>query len=179
MPLIRGPMPILPNSRHERFAQELAKGSSIGAAYVAAGFKAHDSNASRLSRKEQVRARVDEILAAGATQAGVTVQRIVEELAKVGFANMHDYMRVGPDGNPVLDFGRLTRDQAAALGEVTVEDFRDGRGEDAREVRRVKFKLHDKLSALEKLGKHLGMFSDKVQHTGEVTIVFDTVDAEA
>jgi hypothetical protein len=34
----------------------------------------------------------------------------------------------------------LTRDQAAALVEVTVEDFKDGRGENSRDVRRVKFK---------------------------------------
>jgi hypothetical protein len=46
-----------------------------------------------------------------------------------------------PDGYPVLDYSELTRDQAAALVEVTVEDFKDGRGDDARDVRRVKFKL--------------------------------------
>jgi phage terminase small subunit len=34
----------------------------------------------------------------------------------------------------------------------------DGRGEDAREVKRVKLKLSDKQAALEKLGKHLGMW---------------------
>jgi phage terminase small subunit len=161
-------MPILPNSRHERFAQELAKGSSIGAAYAAAGFRPHDSNASRLSRNEHVRARVEELLAAGAEKAGVTVQRIVEELAKVGFANMQDYMRVGPDGDPVLDFSQLSRDQAAALAEVTVEDFKDGRGEDAREVRRVKFKLAD---------KHLGMFNDKGPQGGEIRIILNGADA--
>jgi hypothetical protein len=36
----------------------------------------------------------------------------------------------------------------AALSEVTVEDFADGRGEDVRAVRRVKFKLYDKRAAL-------------------------------
>ena len=56
--------------------------------------------------------------------------------------------------DPVLDWSKLTRDQAAALIEVTVEDFLDGRGEDAREVRRVHFKLANKIDALELLGKH-------------------------
>lgn len=171
-------MPVLSNAKHERFAQEIAKGTAIGAAFVAAGYKANDGNASRLNGNEKVRARVGELLAAGAEQAGVTVQRIVEELAKVGFANMQDYMKVGPDGDPVLDFSGLTRAQAAALAEVTVEDFKDGRGEDARDVRRVKFKLNDKLSALEKLGKHLGMFSDKPRDPIDITIRFDKVDAD-
>ena len=61
---------------------------------------------------------------------------------------MADYMKSTPQGDPYLDFSALTRDQAAALSEVTVEDFLDHRGEEARSVRRVKFKLHDKQAAL-------------------------------
>ena len=172
-------MPILSNSKHERFAQALAQGMSASAAFVEAGYNAHEGNASRLRGNEKVKARVDELLSAGAEKAGVTVQRIVEELAKVGFANMLDYMRSGPDGDPYLDFSSLTRDQAAALGEVTVEDFKEGRGENARDVRRVKFKLNDKLSALEKLGKHLGMFKDKVEHSGPGGGPMQTEDVSA
>ena len=80
---------------------------------------------------------------------------------------MLDYMKIGPDGDPVLNFAKLTRNQAAALVEVTVEDFLDGRSEDAREVRKVKFKLADKRGALDLLGKHLGLFRDRVEHTGK------------
>lgn len=159
-------MPVLPNAKHERFAQAVAQGQSASQAYVTAGYAANEGNAGRLNRNERVRARIEEILSEGAEKAGVTVQRIIDELAKVGFANMADYMRGGADGDPYLDFSRLTREQAAALGEVTVEDFKDGRGSDARDVRRVRFKLHDKLSALEKLGKHLGMFKERVEHSG-------------
>ena len=159
-------MPILSKPKYELFAQELAKGTKPGVAYVVAGFNAHASNAVRLSKNEHVAARVAELLAVGAERAGVTVQRIVEEFAKIGFANMADYMRAGEGGDPYLDFSALTRDQAAALCEVTVEDFKDGRGGDARDVRRIKFKLHDKLNALEKLGKHVGMFKEKVEVTG-------------
>src|SRR5712672_3014311 len=69
--------------------------------------------------------------------------------------------------DPVLDWSKLTRDQAAALIEVTVEDFLDGRGEDAREVRKVKFKLADKRGPLVDLGKHLGLFKERVELTGK------------
>lgn len=53
------------------------------------------------------------------------------------------------------------------MAEVTVEDFMDGRGEGAREVRRIRFKLYDKRAALVDIGRHLGMFTDKVQLTGK------------
>jgi hypothetical protein len=62
----------------------------------------------------------------------------LEELSKLGRAKMADYMRVGPDGDPVLNFAGLSRDRSAALVEVSVEVFMHGCGEDAREVRKVR-----------------------------------------
>jgi phage terminase small subunit len=90
----------------------------------------------------------------------ITKESILGELAKIAFANMQDYMKVGEDGQPSLNFKDLNRAQAAALAEITVEEFKDGRS-DKREVRRVKFKLANKLDALELLGKHLGLFIER------------------
>ncbi|MCX5516219.1 terminase small subunit [Kaistia algarum] len=172
-------MPRLDNPRHERFAQARAKGEAVGVAYITAGYKQHDSNPTRLDSYPEVVARIAEIQGRGAARAEITIQRVLEELAKVGFANMADYMRAGADGDPYLDFSALSRDQAAALAEVTVEDFRDGRGEDARDVRRVKFKLADKLGALEKIGNHLGMFKKKLEVTGADGGPIETKDVSA
>lgn len=97
----------------------------------------------------------------------ITAESVVAELAKLGFCNMQDYMRSGTDGDPYLDFSALTRDQAAALSEVTVEDYVEGRGKDARDVKRVKFKLADKRAALVDLGRHLGLFKERVELTGK------------
>lgn len=95
----------------------------------------------------------------------ITADRVLQELAKIAFANMGDYMAIGADGDPCLDFSALTHDQTAALVEVTVEDFKDGRGAKARDVRRVKFKLSDKRGALVDIGRHLGMFADRHEQT--------------
>jgi phage terminase small subunit len=99
-------------------------------------------------------------MAKRAARTEITSDRVLNELAKIGFANMADYVQI-VGGEPVIDLSSMTRDQAAAINEVTVEDFKDGRGEDARDVRRVKFKLSDKRAALVDIGKHLGMFKDK------------------
>ena len=83
---------------------------------------------------------------------------------------MADYMKVGPGGDPYLDFSALTRDQTAALHEVTVEDYVDGRGDDARDVKRVRFKLYDKRAALVDLGRHLGLFEIKHRIDGKIEV---------
>jgi len=57
-------MPVLPNARWERFAQELAKGTSQAKAYAAAGYKPSDAHASRLASNGQVAGRVAELRAA-------------------------------------------------------------------------------------------------------------------
>jgi phage terminase small subunit len=167
-------MPVLKNARRERFAQELAKGKPVGEAYVLAGYKPHPANPTMLAKNRGVSERVSELLSRrqhiedkGTERAiertAITKVRVLTELAKIGFANMLDYMKVGANGDPYLDFSAITRDHAAALIEVTVEDFKDGRGEDSREVRRVKFKLADKKGALVDIGKELGMFINRTE----------------
>lgn len=73
----------LENSRHERFAQELAKGSTADAAYVAAGFSENRGNATRLKANESVEARVSEILGRAATRTEITVASLSERLLKI------------------------------------------------------------------------------------------------
>lgn len=171
-------MGALANGRHELFAQGVAKGLSLTDAYAAAGYKSDGGHsrkaASRLATNVDVIARISELQHKVADRVvektAITEARVLEELALLGFANMQDYIRVGSDGDPYTDFSALTREQAAAIGEVTVEDFKDGRGENARDVRRVKFKLADKRGALVDIGKHLGMFKERVEHSGSINL---------
>lgn len=163
-------MPPLDNAKHEAFARAIVEGKNNREAYRAAGYKGNDAavdaSASRLLSDAKVSARVKELQETAADASVMAAREVLQELTKLARANMADYMRVGPDGDPVLDFGALNRDQAAALVEVTVEDFTDGRGDDARDVRRVKFKLADKRAALVDLGRHHKLFADRIEHTG-------------
>ncbi len=51
--------------------------------------------------------------------------------------------------------------------EITQEEHTGGRGHETGQVRRTKFKLYNKLDALEKMGRHLGMFPNKHEHGGD------------
>ena len=62
-----------------------------------------------------------------------------------------------------VDLSKVTRDQAAAIHEITVDEYMEGKGEDARRVKRTRFKLCDKDRSLELLGKHLKLFTERVE----------------
>jgi phage terminase small subunit len=73
----------------------------------------------------------------------------------------------GENGDPYLDFSTMTKEQATALADFSVDDFKDGRGEDARDVQRIRIKMHDKLRPLIELGKHLGLFQRRGREPGQ------------
>jgi phage terminase small subunit len=146
--------------KQQRFVEEYLIDLNATQAAIRAGYseKTAGSQAFDLLKKPEINDAVVSAMKEREKRTEITQDMVLKELAKIGFSNMQDYMRVGPDGDPYLDFSNLSRDQAAALAEVTVEDFKDGRGEDARDVRKVKFKLADKRAALVDIGRHLGMF---------------------
>ena len=76
-------MPVLSNARHERFAQELAKGKSQGDAYTEAGYKPSRSAAARLAADVNICERVAEIQERAAIRVEVTVAGITEKLLKI------------------------------------------------------------------------------------------------
>ena len=73
----------LRNTRHERFAQELATGKSADEAYQNAGYKPDRAHASRLAANGNIRARVTELQNAAADGAGVTLDGLIREAAGI------------------------------------------------------------------------------------------------
>lgn len=157
------------NPRQARFVDEYMIDLNATQAAIRAGYSAKTAGqiGFKLLKEAQIAVAIAEKQGKHQDKLELTAELVLLELKKLGFSNMQDYMRPGANGDPTLDFSKLTRDQAAALSEVTVDDFIDGRGEDAREVRRVKFKLADKRAALVDLGRHLGLFKEKVEVTGK------------
>lgn len=76
-------MPVLSNSRHEIFSQELAKGVSAVEAYVKAGFKRNEGNAIRLKGNERVLARVEELKAEAAKGVVYGLAQMREDLIAI------------------------------------------------------------------------------------------------
>lgn len=113
--------------------------------------------------KEEIHKRLERISA----RYEVSRERVIAELAKLGLSNMGDFTRIDEKtGDVYTDFSAVDRDQMAAVQELTVEEYTEGRGDDARAIKRTKFKLADKKGALLELAKINGWMIDKVEHTG-------------
>jgi phage terminase small subunit len=78
-------MAVLPNPRHERFAQELAKGNNQAEAYRLAGYaeKAAKECASRLLTDANVQNRVQELQGKAAERALISVESVTESLMRI------------------------------------------------------------------------------------------------
>ncbi len=164
------PVPKHPlTARERRFVEEYLVDLNGTQAAIRAGYSAKTAKvqASRLLTKANVRAAITAAKQDRAERTQVTQDQVLAELKKLGFANMADYIEVQSDGTAAIDLSKLDRDQAAAITEVVVDEYTEGRGDDARQVKRIRFKLADKRGALVDMGKHLGMFTDRVEHTGK------------
>jgi phage terminase small subunit len=154
--------------RQQLFAREYVIDLNATRAAIAAGYSqaGADVAGSRLLGNARVKKQIDQLMSARASRLDIKADRIAEELHRLAFANMQDYMRVNAEGWPELDLSTLTRDQAAAIQEFS-EDATGGTGDgERRQVLRRRFKLADKRGSLELLGRHLGMFQDNLKVTG-------------
>jgi hypothetical protein len=97
----------------------------------------------------------------------VTQERVVKELARIAFANMADYLHVETQTR-TKDDGTETTYQIVVLSETEdlSTDQRAALANVKQSVNGVEIKLHDKIKALELLGRHIGMFNDKLSLSG-------------
>lgn len=155
--------------KQQRFVDEYLVDRNATQAAIRAGYSAKTaySIGEENLRKPEVKKAIEIGEVEIAERTKITQDMVMKELAKIGFSNMLDYITITDGGDPVTDFSALTPDQAAAINEITVEEYTEGRGDDARNVKRTKFKLSDKRSALVDMGKHLGMFKDHLVHSND------------
>jgi hypothetical protein len=171
--------------RQRRFVEEFLVDMSPVRAAERAGYAPVRAarTASRLLDSPAVRQAVERAMARRATRTGVTQDRVVRELAAVGFAVMTDLCHWSDEGVRLRDSTELTRAQAAAVAEV--REASTARGTRATRPARglahgtaeeqpeapgrggVQVKLHSKLKALEMLARHLGMFGGAAGTDGD------------
>lgn len=160
-------------AKQKKFVEEYLIDLNATQAAIRAGYStesAKEIGCENLT-KPNVKAEIDKAIAERSRRTGINQDRVLRELAKIAFVNPND----------VINFRDATvkmtsEENLAAIASIKVKEMPGEYGNATeREV-----KLYDKLRALDLLGRHLGMFKDKIEINGDmgVKIVDDIPDEE-
>lgn len=146
------------NAKQQRFVDEYLIDLNATQAAIRAGYKKTeytDTNANKLLENTRIREAIDKAMAERSKRTGINQDRVIQELARIAFVNPQNVINA-EDGSVKEN---ATEDDLACIQAVKVKTMSGDKGwSEEREVR-----LNDKMKALELLGKHLGMFTDKVE----------------
>lgn len=165
--------------KQEAFVREYLIDLNATQAAIRAGYSEATAAAaaSRLLTDVKIATAVQQAKNARGARTEITQDRVLTELAKIGFSDMRKLLKW--TGNlPKMD---LDDDEASGDVEISVANFvqlfdSDTLDDDIAaciaEVSQtregvLKVKLHDKQAALVSIGRHLGMFNDKLALTGK------------
>ncbi len=145
--------PIGLNDRQLRFAAEYVIDGNATQAAIRSGYSAKSANqaGATLRANAKVNAEIARIQARLANKLDVSAERVLAELAKIAFSDVRKVATWEARGVALIESDKISDDAAAAIESV-------GNTEAG-----VKLTMHSKTRALELLGKHLGLYVDRVK----------------
>lgn len=143
--------------KQQRFVEEYLIDLNATQAAIRAGYSVQTaySIGDENLKKPEINNAIAKEMAERSKRTGINQDRVVLELAKIAFLNLADVINM--DDATVK--GEANRDDTAAISSVKVKRIPT---EDSDILIR-EIKTYDKLKALELLGKHLGIFTDKLK----------------
>ncbi len=118
-------------------------------------------NGSKLLRNTKVQEYISEKMKDREQRTKITQDMVIKELAKIAFL---DIRKLYTENGQLKNVADIDSETAGAISSLeTLEEY-EGYGDDREKIGDTqKVRLLDKTKALELLGKHLGMFKDKVE----------------
>ncbi|MGN0619208.1 MAG: terminase small subunit [Ruminiclostridium sp.] len=110
-------------------------------------------------KKPEISAYIGKAMAERSKRTGITADRVINEIAKVGFVKATDLI----DPNTATIRSEASEEDLACIQSIKVKNTV---GADFETTER-EIKLCDKLKALEQLGRHTGIFNDKLSVTAD------------
>ena len=110
----------------------------------------------RLLRNVKVAEHIQKKMDERAQRTEITQDMVLQELAKIGFADVTDFVTIEEGYVKVKSTNQMPRDKLGVI--AGIKEGANG----------IEIKLNDKEKALELIGRHLGMFKDRMELSGEV-----------
>lgn len=141
--------------KQQRFVDEYLIDLNATQAAIRAGYSARTANeqGSQNLAKLSIQQAIAERMAERSKRTGINQDRVVLELAKIAFVKMTD----------IVDSRGRIRESVADDDLACIESikYKESESDTGSSVER-EVKIASKLKALELLGKHLGMWNDKI-----------------
>jgi phage terminase small subunit len=157
--------------KQERFVAEYLVDRNATKAAERAGYskKTAQEQGSRLLSNAMVAAAVAEGQAKLLEKVGITAERVLQEMGRLAFS---DVSRLFTPEGTLKPLSQLTADDSACIAglEVIIKNAEAG---DGHTDKVHKIKVWDKSKNLEMLGKHFGLFVEKVEHSGGIVLTHE------
>lgn len=139
--------------------------------------------------KPEIAAAIKIAMDERAARTEITADKVMAELAKIGFSDIRKAVRwysqtnvaaidSDEDMEALANEGSLRFAVANQVELVSSVDIDDDTAAAISEIGQssrgdLKIKFHDKRGALVDMGRHLGMFTDKLEHSGGVNVTIN------
>lgn len=162
--------------KQKRFVEEYLVDLNATQAAIRAGYseKTAQEQGYQLLQKTSVSDAIAAAKAERSERTQITADRVLQELARIGFSDLRNVLT---PGGHLIDPQEWDDDTAAAISSLEVVKTNRSDADKTEEDRPIeythKIKTWDKVSALEKMGKHLGMFVDRHHLSGDLDITVE------
>ena len=152
--------------KQQRFIEEYLIDLNATQAAIRAGYSVASAKeiASENLTKPNIQKEIAKAMAERSKRTGISQDRVVQELAKLAFVNISDVV----DLSTGLIKKTATAEDLACIQSIKIKPTEYG------EEREIKF--YDKKGSLESLGKHLGMYDNKLNVNVNVPVIFSGED---
>ena len=149
--------------RQQRFVDEYLIDLNATQAAIRSGYSERGATVrgSELLANRKVQESIQKAMAARELRTEITQDRVLQELARIAF---FDIRRLYHDDGTLKRPNELDDEAAAVLAAVEVTETTSG--EESILLATKKAKVFDKGTALTLAMRHLGMLTDKIQHSG-------------
>lgn len=159
------------NDRQRLFVSEYMIDLNATQAAIRAGYSPRSAHVDgpRLLSNASVSAAIARAQADRSKRTGITADRVLRELAAVGFARLPDVASWDTGDLDLTPSGELDDDDARAIQSVSqvVKFIKTLDGGERMMSRERTVKLHDKVKALTKIGEHIGMWKKEPEPQGD------------
>ena len=176
--------------KQKRFCDEYLIDLNATQAAIRAGYspKGMNKRVTRMMANEGIMNYIQQHMKDREKRTEITQDKVLKELAAIAFSNGSNYAKVvekkayNEKGEPIIDEETGQQLTYKVVDMVLTDDLSDIDKKAIASIKRGKNGIEvstcDKVRALELLGRHLGMFTNKVEVSGNVNNPFENLTTE-